>query len=117
MTSPSMHTHAHLDPLTSYEDLYQAAQLYLGQGDPKDPVASPLYADLHDLPPLLIHAGEHEVLLSDSLRLAEKVQAAGVEVQLEVWEEMWHVWGSDLPEAMEAIGRIGAFVRQKLQFN
>jgi acetyl esterase/lipase len=120
MAGPSMQTHAHLDPLTSYEDLYRAAQLYLGQNDPKDPLASPLYADLHGLPPLLIHVGEHEVLLSDSLRLAEKVQAAGVEVHLEIWEEMWHVWhgwGPDLPEAMEAIGRLGKFVQQKLQLN
>lgn len=120
MAGPSMQSHAHLDPLTSYEDLYQAAQLYLGQTNPKDPLASPLYADLQGLPPLLIHVGEHEVLLSDSLRLAEKAQAAGVEVQLAVWEEMWHVWhgwGPDLPEAIEAIARIGTFVRQKLQLN
>jgi epsilon-lactone hydrolase len=118
MAGESMLTHAHLDPLTSYEDLYWAAQLYLGQADPKDPLASPLYADLQGLSPLLIHVGEHEVLVSDSLRLAEKAQAAGVEFQLEVWEEMWHVWhgwGPDLPEAIEAIGRIGEFVRQKIQ--
>jgi acetyl esterase/lipase len=116
LAGSTMQTHAHLDPLTSYTDLYKAARLYLAQVDPKAPLASPLYADLHDLPPLLIQVGGHEVLLSDSLRLAEKAQAAGVEVQLEVWEEMWHVWHGwpTLPEAQEAINHIAKFVHQRL---
>lgn len=117
LTGSSMQTQAHLDPLTSYADLYKAAQLYLGQTAPKEPLASPLYAGLHGLPPLLIQAGEHEVLLSDSLRLAEKAQAAGVEVQLEVWDEMWHVWHGwpALPEAQEAIAHIAKFIHQRLK--
>ena len=113
----SMHTRAQLDPLTSYDDLRQAAMLYLGSLAPDDPRASPLYADLHRLPALLIHVGDHEVLRSDATRLAEKAQAAGVPVQLEIWDDMWHVWHSwadELPEARAAIAQIGAFVRQHL---
>jgi acetyl esterase/lipase len=114
---PSMQTHAQLDPLTTYEGLHQAAQYYLGQLEPVHPLASPLYADLHGLPPLLIQVGEHEILLSDSLRLAEKAEAAGVKVQLEVWDEMWHVWHgwADLPEAQEAMVHIAQFIQQQLK--
>jgi monoterpene epsilon-lactone hydrolase len=114
----SMHTRAHIDPLTSYGDLHHAATLYLGGLAPHDPRASPLYADLHQLPALLIHAGDHEVLRSDATRLAEKAQAAGVPVQLEIWEDMWHVWhawADQLPEARAAIVQIGAFVQQHLE--
>ena len=117
LAGESMQTRAHIDPLSSYEGLHAAAQLYLAGRNPRDPRASPLYADLRNLPPLLIHAGDHEVLLSDAIRLAEKAKAAGVQVQLEIWDEMWHVWhawAEELPEAREAIARIGAFVRQRL---
>jgi epsilon-lactone hydrolase len=117
LAGESIRTRTRIDPLSSYEGLYEAAQLYLGSRDSRDPHASPLYADLHDLPPLLIHVGDHEVLRSDATRLAEKAKAAGVHVQLEIWDEMWHVWhawAEELPEAREAIARIGAFVRQYL---
>jgi epsilon-lactone hydrolase len=113
----SMHTRAQIDPLTSYNDLRHAAMLYLGGLAPDDPRASPLYADLHKLPPLLIHAGDHEVLHSDATRLAEQAQAAGVPVQLAIWDSMWHVWhawADQLPEARVAIAQIGEFVRQHL---
>jgi epsilon-lactone hydrolase len=113
----SMHTRAQIDPLTSYNDLRHAAMLYLGSLAADDPRASPLYADLHKLPPLLIHAGDHEVLRSDATRLAEQAQAAGVPVQLAIWDSMWHVWhawADQLPEARAAIAQIGAFVRQYL---
>ncbi|MEO7908830.1 MAG: alpha/beta hydrolase [Roseiflexaceae bacterium] len=113
----SMHTRAQFDPLTSRNDLHKDATLYLGDLAPEDPRASPLYADLHHLPALLIHVGDHEVLLSDATRLAEKAAAAGVPVQLEIWDAMWHVWhawADELPEARAAIAQIGGFVRQHL---
>jgi acetyl esterase/lipase len=113
----SIHTRAQLDPLTSYDDLRRAALLYLGDLEPDDPRASPLYADLHQLPPLLIHAGDHEVLRSDATRLAEKAAAAGVPVQIEIWDDMWHVWhawADDLPEARAAIAQVGQFIRRHL---
>jgi acetyl esterase/lipase len=113
----SMHTRAQVDPLTSYNDLRHAAALYLGSLAPDDPRASPLYADLRELPPLLIHAGDHEVLRSDATRLAEQAHAAGVPVQLAIWDSMWHVWhawADELPEARAAIAQIGEFVRQHI---
>ncbi len=116
----SMQTRAQLDPLTSYNDLHEAASLYLGGLAPDDPRASPLYANLHRLPALLIHVGDHEVLRSDATRLAEKAAAAGVPVQLEIWDDMWHVWhawADELPEARAAIAQIGAFIRHRLEQN
>jgi epsilon-lactone hydrolase len=117
LSGESMRTRAQLDPLTAYNDLHKAATLYLGDLEPYDPRASPLYADLHQLPALLIHVGDHEVLRSDATRLAEKAKAAGVPVQLEIWDAMWHVWhawADELPEARAAMVQIGAFVRQHL---
>ena len=81
---------------------------------PRTPLASPLYADLRGLPPLLMQVGDSEVLLDDSTRVAEKVRAVGGEVTLEVWPEMIHVWQSFagiLPEGQQAIERIGQFLR------
>lgn len=113
LSGETITSRAALDPIVSLAGLRTAAQYYLGDDDPTTPLASPIYADLSGLPPLLIQVGEHELLLSDSLRLADKAKAAGVEVQLEVWPEMWHVWHSwaaSLPEAQEALQRIGDFV-------
>ncbi len=90
---------------------------YLNGTDPRHPLASPLYADLCGLPPLLIQVGTAEILLDDSRRLAERAQAAGVDVTLEVWDAMPHVFqfsAADLPEGQQAIDRIGAFVRRQL---
>jgi acetyl esterase/lipase len=115
LSGASLQTHAQLDPLASYEALKQAAYYYLGEVDPKTPLASPLYGELEHLPPLLILVGEYEVLLSDATRLAEKVKSARGKAQLEVWEGMWHVWPGwvgSLPEAEAALVRIGEFVSQ-----
>jgi monoterpene epsilon-lactone hydrolase len=92
--------------------------LYLGGADPHTPLASPLTADLGGLPPLLIQVGTDEILLSDSTRLAERAKAAGIEVTLEVWEGMPHVWqfvASVVPEGQQAIDHIGEFIRGSLE--
>lgn len=93
------------------------ATMYLGDGNRRGPLASPLFADLHGLPPLYIQAGGVEVLLDDSRRLAERVQAAGGEVELDVWAGMIHVWqmaASVVPEGRAALEAIGAWVRARL---
>ena len=93
------------------------AKAYLAGADPRNPLADPLYADLHGLPPLLIQVGDHEVLLDDSTRLAQRAQAAGVQVKLEVWPEMIHRWQSYaavLPEGQQAIEDIGNFLREQI---
>ena len=69
-----------------------AARFYLGDADPRNPLASPLYADLSGLPPMLIHVGKDETLLDDSTRLADRARAAGVKVELKIWPVVPHVW-------------------------
>jgi monoterpene epsilon-lactone hydrolase len=118
VTGPSMESKAVEDPIVNREMLLGWGKLYLGDRDPRTPLASPLYADLRRIPPLLIQVGSAEVLLDDSLRLAERASLAGVETTLEVWPEMIHVWQSFapiLPEARQAIERIGEFVRMRLR--
>ena len=112
----SMTTRAEIDPWLTPQVLNFTAQLYLGETDGRDPLASPLYADLHNLPPVLIHAGDDEILLDDSTRLAQHARAAGVEVTLDIWEGMWHAWhafAADLPEGQQAIEDVGRFIRQQ----
>jgi epsilon-lactone hydrolase len=115
----SMKDRAHLDPIVTYESSLAHALRYVGaQGNLKHPLASPLYADLHGLPPLLILVGTHEALFDDSTRFAAKAQAAGVEVQLDVWEEMIHVWpffADILPEGRQAIDKIGEYVKARIR--
>ena len=97
--------------------LKEAAQLYLGDANPRTPLASPLYADLAGLPPLFIQVGTDEILLSDATRLADRAQAAGVDVTLDVWKGMMHGWqlmAKVLPEGRQALDRVGAFIRERV---
>jgi acetyl esterase/lipase len=81
-----------------------------------NPLASPLFADMRGLPPLLLHVGTHELFLDDSVRFAEKATAAGVDVTLRVWDGLWHVFQTFgwVPEAREAIEEIGRFARRRI---
>ncbi|MCH8345634.1 MAG: alpha/beta hydrolase, partial [Chloroflexi bacterium] len=113
--SDSMTTKAEADPMITQKDVLEGAQAYLNGADPRTPLASPIHADLSGLPPLLIHVGTAEVLLDDSTRLAERARSAGVDVTLEPWDDMIHVFqffASMLPEGQQAIDRIGEFVRE-----
>jgi monoterpene epsilon-lactone hydrolase len=112
----SMTTNADKDHMISRELSLQGAASYVGEADRRDPLASPIHADLTGLPPLLIQVGGDEVLLDDSTRLAAKAEADGVDVTLEVWPEMPHVWhffAIMLPEGRQAIDAIGEFVRAR----
>jgi acetyl esterase/lipase len=103
------------DPVVTPEFVLGMRRLYIGGHDVRSPLISPLHGDLSGLPPLLIHAGGGEMLLSDSERLAAKARAAGVDVTLRIWPGMWHVWHlfvPFLPEAREAVEDVGAFVRR-----
>jgi acetyl esterase/lipase len=116
-TGETLASKASEDPIVSRPLLEQLAQTYLAGADPRSPLASPLYADLRGLPPLLVQVGTAETLLDDSRRLADRCREAGVEVSLEEWEGMPHVWHffvSFLPEAQQAIARAGQFLRQHL---
>ena len=117
-TGDSYRTRAERDPILTMgaEGIRTLAAVYLqGRAQPDDPLVSPLYGDLTGLPPLLLHVGDAEVLLDDSTRFAERAQQAGVDVTLEVWPDMphvWHAFAPFLPEATRAIEQIGAFVRK-----
>lgn len=120
-TGASYVSRAEADPIHQRVMILALAKNYLGgQGDPSDPLVSPLYADLTDLPPLLIQVGDRETVLDDSVMLADKARAAGVEVDLQVWDGMIHVFqmfGADLPEARRAIAEIALFLRRHLHIN
>lgn len=105
------------DPLVRRDALGHLIDAYIGKHDPHLPLLSPLYADLPGLPPLLIQVGTNEMLLPSVQEFAERARKAGVEVTLEVWEGMWHVWQMTtplVPEATRAVKRIGLFVEQHL---
>jgi len=114
-TGESMKTKADVDPMVG-PNLADMAKAYLGGKDLRTPLASPLYADLKGLPPMLIQVGTAEVLLDDSSRLAQRAREAGVEVVYEPWENMIHVWQIFVPmldESKQAVARIGEYIRSK----
>ncbi len=115
-SNESYKTRAEADPLVGSGSIGDMANLYLQGKDPKHPYASPNFASLKSLPPLLIHVGRDEVLLDDSIKLDQKAKADGVNSTLEIWEDMIHVWHAFhpmLPEGKQAIERVGAFLREK----
>ena len=108
---------AAVDPMLIGANIAEGGQRYLAGADPRHPLASPLFADLRGLPPLLIHVGDNETLLDDSRLLAERAQAARVEVTLRVWRGMFHVFPifpSLLPEAREAVDEMVSFILSRV---
>ncbi len=92
------------------------SKYYVGENDPRLPWISPLYGDLHGLPPLFICVGTNETMLDDSTRFAEKAKAAGVDVTLRIWEGMVHCFplmAPLFPEATQALDEICAFIRTR----
>lgn len=116
ITGDSVTSLADDDPQkSSVPMLENLACQYLAGADAENPFASPLYADLAGLPPLLMQVGGAEMLLSDTTRAAERARSAGVDVVEEVWDDMFHVWhlyAPLLPEGQQAIDRIGEFINQ-----
>jgi len=109
----SMTERANQDPIFTPAALRQMASDYLAVADPTTPLASPLFAALGGLPPLLVQTGTAELLLSDSERLASAATQAGVEVTLQLGEGLPHVYPIllDTPEAAEATEKIAQFLR------
>lgn len=111
---------ADADPIHQRPMIAALAKNYLGEGgDPRDPLASPLYADLTGLPPLLIQVGDRETVRADSTMFADKARAAGVDVELQVWDGMIHVFQMfvELPETRRAIASIAEFLKRQLQMS
>jgi acetyl esterase/lipase len=117
VTGESIKTKVEEDPLATPADLKLDAGLYLAGEDPRNPLASPLYADLTGLPPLYIQVGTAEILLDDSIRFVDAAKAVGVDVKFEVWDDMIHMFqmfASMAPEGQDAIDKIGEFVLEYL---
>jgi acetyl esterase/lipase len=118
-TGASYVSRAEADPIHQRPMILALARNYLGgEGDLCDPLVSPLYADLKGLPPLLIQVGDRETVLDDSVMFADKARAAGVEVELQIWDGMIHVFqmfGAELPEAHQAIASLAGFLNRHFQ--
>ena len=116
LTGPSLRLNATADPMISADEPPQFVDDYLAGADPRTPYISPLYGDPAGLPPTIIQVGSDEVLLDDAVRMADRLRAAGCQVELEIWPRMphvWHVFVPLIPEARLAIERIGAFVQSR----
>jgi acetyl esterase/lipase len=112
-------SNAEIDPDgTSVEVIRDGfVKMYLGDIDPRTPEASPLFGDLHGLPPMLVHAGSIDRMLDDSVELASRAESSGVEVRLEVFEGAPHVWqfyARWVPEGKESVAAAGAFLHSHL---
>ncbi len=116
-TGETLTTNAEKDALVNKDILMGMAEMFLAGKNPRGPIANPLYADLENLPPTLIQVGEYEGLLDDSRRFYERAKAAGVDVELQVFPEMQHVFhfmAGNAPEADDAIAKIAQFLRPRL---
>jgi len=103
----SIRTRASHDPLFKAGEMPKAAANYAPEDRLTDPLVSPVYADVQGLPPILVQVGDNEILLSDATRIADKISAAGGQVTLQVWPDMWHVFQyfvGRMPEAQRALG-------------
>ena len=116
LVSESIRSESENDPIMSPRCLPVFVDLYLGETDPRNPLASPVFGDYTGIPPLLIQVGEYEVIRDDSVRVAAKARSDGVKVKLEVWPGMVHVFQvRELPESREAIEHIAGFMRSCLE--
>ncbi len=114
----SVKSRAKLDPLFRAEDMPIVAEFYCSADAVREPLVSPVFANVSGLPPAFIQVGDHEILLSDSTRFADKLTAAGINVTLQVWPDMWHVFqffGSKMPESEAALVDIARFLRRTLR--
>jgi len=114
MSGDSIQRKKEKDPLITPHLLEIYSKRYYADADPINPLISPLFADVKGFPPTLIQVGENEILFDDSIRMAQKMNKAGVKVTLETYDKMMHVWqifGGIVPEANKAIDSIGGFVK------
>jgi monoterpene epsilon-lactone hydrolase len=115
VTGASVESNARSCAMFTPRGIREAAAMYLAGADARDPRASPLYADLAGLPPMLLFASRHEILRDDTLRLAERASASGVKVELVVRDRLPHVWPvfvTLLPEARDAFATVTAFAQR-----
>jgi monoterpene epsilon-lactone hydrolase len=117
LTGKSFDTRADADPFFTKSQVAGLIRSYLGEADPRNPLASPLYGDLTGLPPVRIHVGDDEVLLDDSRRYVERAVAAGVDAKLDLWMGMPHGFVTNvggINAAGQALTASGAFLAERL---
>jgi monoterpene epsilon-lactone hydrolase len=115
MSGASLATKDAIDPLIHKPYLEELAAAYAGAADRRDPLISPLFADLKGFPPVLIQVGSAETLLDDAVRFAAKAGAADVAATLEIWPHMihaWPMWNAKLMDGRRALHQAGDFVRR-----
>jgi len=115
MSGASLESKATADPLIHKAYLEELASAYAGKADRRDPLISPLFADLHGFPPTLIQVGSEETLLDDAVRFARAAGATDVSTTLEIWPHMihaWPMWNAKLEEGRRALAQAGAFIRR-----
>jgi monoterpene epsilon-lactone hydrolase len=117
-TGASLHENSRRDPMFRPEILERFRVAYLGNADPRNPLVSPLYADLKGLPPLFIEVGQSEVLRDDGVRLTERARSAGVQAQVKVWPVVPHVWQMAdifIPEARRSLDAAAKFLHGRAE--
>jgi len=118
LTGKSYDTRAEADPFFTRSQVAGLIRSYLGETDPKSPLASPLYGDLSGLPPIRVHVGDDEVLLDDSRRYVERAVAAGVDAKLDIWMGMPHGFVANVggfSAATQALSASGVFLTEHLE--
>jgi epsilon-lactone hydrolase len=112
LSGSSMESRRQIDPFTAQESLERPIRWYANGADCKQPLLSPVFGELGALPPILLQVGDDEILLSDSVRVAERIRSSGGRVELRVWDAMWHTWPMHvgLPEADAALEEVKEFL-------
>jgi acetyl esterase/lipase len=112
-TNPQLEFH---DPLLPAKAIRFYHEAYVAQHDARDPLISPVFGNLRGLPPLLVHAGEDELLRDDAIRITNLAKSVGVDARLDVYPRMWHVWQLNLalPQAVQSLDDIAGFLRAHL---
>ena len=108
-------TRADKDPWFHSSDMAVVVEHYCGEAEVRNPLVSPVFANVSGLPPVYIQVGDDEILLSDSTRFADMLREAGGEADIEIWPEMWHVFQlfvGKMPESRKAIRKIGTYIRR-----
>lgn len=116
-SSESLRMRLPLDPVLHDIGSSSVVPDYITSHDPREPYISPVFADLHGLPPILIHVGDNEILLDDAVHFGELARQAGVECTVVVWPEMFHVFQAFvpyLPEARQSVKQIAEFIKARV---
>ncbi|CUH78680.1 alpha/beta hydrolase [Tropicibacter naphthalenivorans] len=114
MTGDSLRDNAQSDSMLPVARIEELTEYYLQGGDPRDPKASPLYAEFPECPPVLLHHSKAEILRDDTLRMAERLRAQGATVTTQAEEtapHVWHLFDGWIPEARQSIRSIARFVQ------